>query len=485
MIDPDRPGDGQGGTVNHKIGLLLGTENDWPTAFAELLERAKLSIPHAGRTHSFSAHRIPIEPFDLRHRPDYAVVIDRLAYWYHHPREWLKKVAMMDEIYLLNNPFTFQSMEKHTAFCGMIRLGVNIPDTWLLPPKIGPSNERFEETARRYNRLFSLHDIGVKIGYPMYLKPFDGGAWVGVTKVDDIEALRAAYDSSGDRMMHLQKGIVDYDVFSRALSIGPQTMVMRYQPEKPMHERYAIDHNFLDPRMGRETQILGRLVNAFFRWEFNSCETIIKDGVAYPIDFANAVPDVAITSLHYYFPWAMKALVRWSVFVAATGRRMAIDMNKRRYYAIGDDESLSYEEKLDAYEALSHEYFQTDAFEEFCATHLGHLEEVALEYFESEAFDALLVSTVQGVFPDHEHDRFVAHFRGLLGHWCVSERNRLDESTPAASDGITTAGGGDGVASADGGDGAASADGGDNAPPAAGPSGKRRINGSGDAPSPA
>jgi hypothetical protein len=38
---------------------------------------------------------------------------DRLAYWYDHPREWLKKIALMDRAYLLNNPFTFQAMEKH------------------------------------------------------------------------------------------------------------------------------------------------------------------------------------------------------------------------------------------------------------------------------------------------------------------------------------------------------------------------------------
>ncbi len=43
-------------------------------------------------------------------------MIDRLAYWYYHPREWLKKVALSDDVYLLNSPFTFQSMEKHAAY---------------------------------------------------------------------------------------------------------------------------------------------------------------------------------------------------------------------------------------------------------------------------------------------------------------------------------------------------------------------------------
>ena len=31
--------------------------------------------------------------------------------WYDLPREWLKKIALLDEVYLLNNPFTFQAME--------------------------------------------------------------------------------------------------------------------------------------------------------------------------------------------------------------------------------------------------------------------------------------------------------------------------------------------------------------------------------------
>ena len=79
--------------------------------------------------HEYDVERITIEPFDLRDRPRYDLVIDRLAYWYYHPREWLKKVALMDDVYLLNSPFTFQSMEKHAAYCAMMRLGLHVPDT--------------------------------------------------------------------------------------------------------------------------------------------------------------------------------------------------------------------------------------------------------------------------------------------------------------------------------------------------------------------
>ena len=69
------------------------------------------------------------------------LVIDRLAYWYYHPREWLKKIALMDGVYLLNSPFTFQSMEKHAAYCAMMRLCLKIPETVLVPYKNPIDNE--------------------------------------------------------------------------------------------------------------------------------------------------------------------------------------------------------------------------------------------------------------------------------------------------------------------------------------------------------
>ena len=35
----------------------------------------------------------------------------------------------------------------------------------------------------------------------------------------------------------------------------------------------------------------------------------------------------------------------------------------------------------------------------------------------SEEFDRLLRDTVAATYPPHEHDEFMAHFRGLLGLW--------------------------------------------------------------------
>jgi len=408
---------------DHLIGLLLGTEEDWPRAFETLVERLG-PIEWNGEQHRLTTERIVNEPFDLRYKPRYSLVIDRLAWWYDLPREWLKKVSLMDDVYLLNNPFTFQAMEKHSAYCAMMRLGLKVPATWMVPHKQPVPIARFEymaakfrDVASRYNAPFDLHEIASFVGYPLYLKPFDGGQWVGVTRVASPDDLEGVYDTSGERLMHLQAAVEDFDVFVRSLSIGAETMTMHFEPGAPMHLRYVVDHGFLTPKLGSEVVTISRLVNAFFRWEFNSCETLAKGDEAFPIDYANASPDVALTSLHYYFPWAIETLVKWCAFSSATQRRMQIDQNTGDYFAIGDRDDLAYDEKLAAYRELADAYFQTDLYAEFCAAALPRLHELTLEYFASSEFDDLLVHVVTATFPPHEHEEMVARHRGLVGQW--------------------------------------------------------------------
>ncbi len=409
-------------TTNHLIGLLLGTEEDWPSALEGYLAHLKPEIKVSGDTHTYTAERIVNEPFDLRAVPRYSLVIDRLAYWYHLPREWMKKVALMDRVYLLNNPFTFQAMEKHAAYCAMIRLGLKVPETWMVPHKVPPDNPRFSETAAKYNRPFDLAEVAREIGYPMYMKPFDGGAWVGVSRVGDDETLQRAYDSSGERLMHLQGAVEPFDVFVRSLSIGAETLVMHFDPDRPQHERYQVDHDFLDASVGDEVVTIGQLVNAFFRWEFNSCETLVVDSDVHPIDYANATPDVAITSLHYYFPWAIEALVKWSVFCTATGRPMRIDQDITSYLRIADEPGAAYEDKLAGYRRLSDQYFERERYHDFCAEHLSHAREAMVTFVEGPELDRILVETVLSTFPAHEHEQFVAHYRGLLAAWAEDQR---------------------------------------------------------------
>ncbi len=406
--------------TSHLIGLLLGTENDWPTAF-ETLVRKLGPVEHRGRQHDLRTERITIEPFDLRDPVRHDVVIDRLAWWYYHPREWLKKAALVNDTYLLNNPFTFQAMEKHSAYCAMIRLGFDIPDTVLVPYKNPVDHEKWAYTAETYNLPFELEEVADRVGYPMYMKPFDGGAWRGVSRIDSVEDLRRAYDASGQMLMHLQQAISPYDSFARSLTIGPETKIMKFRPELPMHDRYEVTHSFLQPEAGMEILTLSRTINAFFRWEFNSCEALVTGTRVRPIDYANACPDIAITSLHYYFPWAITQLLSWSAFCAISDRRPRVDTSTREWFDVADDPDLSWNEKLGRYAHLADVYFQADEYREFTATSLARLPDLVRDWVASTAFDDLLVETVRRGYPVHEHDRFIAHFRGLIELWIADQ----------------------------------------------------------------
>ncbi|CCH72420.1 conserved hypothetical protein [Nostocoides australiense Ben110] len=403
-------------TRDHLIGLLLGAEEDWPTAFEALVRRMGLLTTADGIEHRIETERVTIEPFNLRDKARQDLCIDRLAYWYYHPREWLKKASLMDDVYLLNSPFTFQSMEKHSAYCAMLRLGMKVPNTILVPYKNPVDNARWAYTSAKYNRSFDLDALADELGYPLYMKPFDGGGWRGVSKVDDVAGLHKSYDESGEMLMHLQESI-DYDVFARALTIGPETMVMKFRPELPMHDRYEVSHDFLTPEAGQEAITISQTVNAFFRWEFNSCEMLVKGDQIYPIDYANACPDVAVTSLHYYFPWAMKALAKWSAFCVATDRIAKTQVDTEPWFAVADNDQLDYDAKIVAYQRLADAHFDTERYNEFCATTLSHIDEITYEYVTSPEFRSMLTSTIHQTYPTHEWERFEAHFGGLLTMW--------------------------------------------------------------------
>ena len=211
--------------VRHRLGLLLGTENDWPSVFEGLVRRLGPVTDGSGTAHSYDVDRITIEPFDLRDHPSYDLVIDRLAYWYYHPREWLKKVALMDDVYLLNSPFTFQAIEKHAAYCALIRLGLKVPETVLVPYKNPIDHAKYAYTAERYNRPFDLDAVAEKVGYPLFMKPFNGGAWVGVTKITTPEELHEGYDASGERLMHLQAAVERKRGVSGGFLCGTRTVL--------------------------------------------------------------------------------------------------------------------------------------------------------------------------------------------------------------------------------------------------------------------
>ena len=119
----------------------------------------------------------------------------------------------------------------------------------------------------------------------------------------------------------------------------------------------------------------------------------------HPIDYANACPDIAITSLHYYFPWAITTLLKWSVFCAVTGRRPRLDTNTRDWFDVGRLRTGRTGTSWPSTRGWPTQYFEEDRYREFCATSLASLPEIVCEWVTSAEFDALLVDTVKATYP--------------------------------------------------------------------------------------
>ena len=405
-------------TVN--IGLSLGADICWPICYETMLGDLKLDIRHDGERLTFATERVTIEPFNLQQPVKYDVVIDRLTHWYSTSREWIKKGILLDDLYVYNNPWSLQSNEKHTSYAAMMRLGLPVPETWMMPPKAYEESDDLQLTLRKYARMFSLDDIGNEVGYPFFMKPYHGGGWKGVSKIDDLNDFQQAYDGSGTEVMNLQSAVLPHDWFVRCVGLGPQMRKVNYDPSAPLHDRYRMDVDFLNADDSSVLEDMTVTINSFFGWDFNSCEALRRDGIWHPIDFANACPDSQVTSVHYHFPWLIKANLRWSIFCAATGRPMHGNLDWDPYFAIADKD-LSPREKLSEYAAIAHQRFETERFREFCQTHLSHLDELAYEFFASDTLRDAIHQKVSALYPAHEIEEYTEMFWQRIQNWRDTE----------------------------------------------------------------
>ena len=400
-------------SVTRQIGLSLGADICWPLAFEQILADSKLELKLGKDVVQFACERTTLEPYMLQQGCKYDLVVDRLTHWLALQREWIKKSILMDGLYVYNNPWSVQSYEKHSTYCAMTALGMPIPETIMVPQKNYEPKADLDYTLKAYARLFDLGKWGNELGYPQFMKPYDGGGWQGVSKVDNEAELRETYEKSEKWLMHVQKAVAGFDLFVRAVGIGPQVRVIKYDASQPLHGRYLTDRNFCskdDEQVMIDTCLT---INTFFGWDFNSCEALRKDGVFYPIDFANPCPDSQVNSIHYHWPWYVTSNLKWALFCAATKRPMRKTLDFEPFYAIAKKD-LPYREKLKGYAKIARERLQSDQFAEFCKKHMGPLEEAARAWFRSDRCKEAILKKVQNIYPAHEVADFAARFFGIV-----------------------------------------------------------------------
>jgi len=287
----------------HRVGVIFGMEESFPPALVERINAQNLP--------DVTAEAVTIGAVRMDEPYRYKVIVDRISHDIPFYRAYLKNATLAGTS-VINNPFWWSADDKFFNYALATRLGIAIPPTVLLPHKQHPPGTT-DRSMRNLRYPLDWEAVFQYVGFPAFLKPFDGGGWKDVYKVDSPQELFAAYDQTKDLCMTLQRG-VNFTEYFRCYVVGQRhVQVMPYDPRAPHHLRYVQNPPAYDPallaRVERDALTLCRALG----YDLNTVEFAVEDGVPYAIDFMNPAPDAERRSVgEANFAWIvdkMAALV--------------------------------------------------------------------------------------------------------------------------------------------------------------------------------
>jgi hypothetical protein len=284
-----------------RVGILVGREKTFPDALIRNINERGQGV--------VTADFITLGGVRYDAPPPYDLVIDRISHEVPFYRATLKRLALEGAI-IINNPFWWSADDKFFNFSLARKLGVAVPRTVLLPQK-DYIKGIVSESLRNLEFPLDWQAIIDYVGLPAIMKPFDGGGWKNVSRVNTFEELITEYDQTGTLCMTLQE-FVDFDQFVRCYCIGQEeVMIMAYDPRKPYlsGEQYIYDPDYLAPELKARVIKDVRTLCTALGYDLNTVEFAIKDGVPYAIDFMNPAPDAELQSVgEFYHGWVTEAV---------------------------------------------------------------------------------------------------------------------------------------------------------------------------------
>ncbi|WP_419870672.1 ATP-grasp domain-containing protein [Chryseobacterium sp. CT-SW4] len=264
-----------------KVGILYGMESTFPQAFIE-----KVNELGEGK---IIAEPVIIDKLQQGEDYGYAVIVDRISHDIPFYRAYLKN-AVLNGTYVINNPFWWSADEKFFNNALMLKLGLPLPKTVLLPSYERPS-ETSETSFRNLKHPYDWEYVFNYIGFPAYLKPYNGGGWKNVYRIESREELWEVLKETGQLVMMLQEEII-YEKYYRVYCLNRKHVhIMSYEPNKPFHLRYSSEKETEDHRLLETIKEYTLRINKALGYDFNTVEFAVRNGVPYAIDFCNPAPD--------------------------------------------------------------------------------------------------------------------------------------------------------------------------------------------------
>jgi hypothetical protein len=286
-------------------------ENTFPPALVERINGFEMP--------GLTAEFVQLGAVRMAEPSRYAVIVDRISHDVPFYRAYLKNAAL-DGAYIINNPFWWSADDKFFNYALATRLGVAIPRTVILPHKEHPPGTT-DRSMRNLQYPLNWKEVFEYVGFPAFLKPFDGGGWRDVHKVSSPDEFFKAYDQTRTLCMTLQAA-VDFHEYFRCYVVGQQDVhIMPYDPRQPFHERYVKHPPAYDPALLARVEHDAALLCRALGYDLNTVEFAVEDGTPYAIDFMNPAPDADLHSVgRANFDWIVNKVAELAVRKATEAR---------------------------------------------------------------------------------------------------------------------------------------------------------------------
>jgi glutathione synthase/RimK-type ligase-like ATP-grasp enzyme len=286
-----------------KIGILYGKERSFPEAIIDCINKKNIK--------GIKAESVLIDKVVQGESTEYAVIIDRISQDVPFYRAYLKNAALCGTA-VINNPFWWSADEKFFNNCLATKINVPVPKTVILPSRDLPddtSNESFANLSYPLN----WDSIFKYVGFPADMKPFAGGGWKNVYRLENIEDFFDKHSETKQLVMLLQEEI-EFDEYYRCYCIGGKYVrIMPYEPRNPHHLRYVADFKPTPERL-QEMEAIVLRINHYLGYDFNTVELAIRNGIPYAIDFCNPAPDAEIKSVgEENFKWVVETAATFAI----------------------------------------------------------------------------------------------------------------------------------------------------------------------------
>ena len=178
------------------VGLLCGREYSFPPAFIQ-------RVNELGAPHGISGGMVQLGGTKMDEAARYSVIVDRISHEVEYYRGAMKH-AVLQGTYVINNPFWWTADDKYFNYSVMAKLGVAIPRTVLLPQKGYPADiDLTSESLHNLTYPIDWDGLLDYVGRPAILKPYSGGGWKHVYKVENKQELLEAYDRTSPYCLSL------------------------------------------------------------------------------------------------------------------------------------------------------------------------------------------------------------------------------------------------------------------------------------------